>query len=374
MIRVCFSRRNTAGENSAAWARAVEMIPSDGAQLVLPAGEFHHNGLELNGKSRVTIVGGDGDMAKSARTRLLCDNPEAHGIHLRDVANVTVVGIYSNHSVPSARNYAAFATTSFLEVTFDRVTTWLGEPWGHVSGSDIGVLFTTEGRNSGGPKLTNSTLMQHRGAGLVIFGASDTWDVQEASIFDNAFMDNSGAGIYIGDWTGGMYISRNSMWHNGCGVLCFGAAPGATHDVFLTANIIDMSLRANFYSENVDSGHLRSNWFSHAGQAGEAYNIDVVGSNTDYMPVWEVSDNSILSVFGGVRFTLNEARIHNNTIKGANNGHAGVLLTEASADVSVMANYLKGHTPTVDDRGTGNQIANNAEFGPKRPPNGPGTN
>lgn len=363
-IPVAFRTWQTPAQNSAAWATAVNAIPPNGARLILPDGEFHHQGLSMVEKVNTTIVGGGGDPAKSHRTRLFCDRPGLHALHISQARNVHVTGFFSGHTQPSHPGIAAIAVTDFFEVTIDRVSTWEGDLWGTVSKSRNGLLLRAIAAMSGGAKITNCTFMQHPEHGIYLLGTSDAADIQETSIFDNVLMDNPGIAMYYGDYTAGTYVSRNSLWGNGLGIKCESTTAGACHDVFLTANIVDMSTYQNFLAINVDSGHLKSNWFSWAGWEGEdVYNIEVIGMNTAYPPPWEISDNTILSpVGGGIHFAMFEGRIHNNTIKGQAVNRPGVRLAETTADVSVMANWIKGHSPAIQNLSAANFTDGNALF------------
>jgi hypothetical protein len=165
-----------------------------------------------------------------------------------------------------------------------------------VSKSRNGLVLRAIAALSGGAKITNSTFMQHPEHGIYHRGTSNAADIQETSIFDNVLMDNPGIAMYYGDYTAGIYVSRNSMWGNSLGVKCESMTTGACHDVFLTENIVDMSIYQNFLAVNVDSDYLKLNWFSWAGWEGDdVYNIEVIGTNTNYPPPWEISDNIILS-------------------------------------------------------------------------------
>jgi hypothetical protein len=51
------------------------------------------------------------------------------------------------------------------------------------------------------------------------------------------------------------------MWNNGRAVYAPATIMGATRDIFIENNIIDCSASENIYVTNIDSGHIKSNWF-----------------------------------------------------------------------------------------------------------------
>jgi hypothetical protein len=57
-----------------------------------------------------------------------------------------------------------------------------------------------------------------------------------------------------------------------------------------------------------------------------------------------------------------EGCTQNNTIKGQSVKRPGVRLAEATADVSVMANWIKGHSPAIQNLSAANFTDGNALF------------
>jgi hypothetical protein len=350
MIPVLMTQENTAVENSLAWESALSALPAHGGTLILPDGELHHNGLELVSRQDVTVRGEGG---RGLRTSLVCDDPRKSGLSVRDCKRITLSGFYSGHSVPSDQTAGAISLHNFSDVTLDSLSTWKGQMWGEVSNSYNGVVLFSD-TVSGIIKVINCTLNQHTGTGLYI-QAPESGIIAELYIFDNVLMDNSGVGMQFVGTVAGVYVSRNSMWHNGTGIKSVRA-----YDIFLTENIVDSSINENFLAQNSHSGHLKANWFS---WNENGVNVDVSGQIGDVVPIWEISDNIFLSKSGpGLRFGLYEARIHNNTIKGHGVQGPGIVLTESSKHVSVLLNWIKGHSPPIQDLGTSNVTNINSIF------------
>jgi hypothetical protein len=349
-VDVQLKETNTPEQNTQAWNNAVASLKEHDA-LVLPRGEFFHTGLTLKGRQHITI----GQLVPSTnQSTKLISVTSAPSLLIQNSQNIEVSGLYFGHASPADTGALVLANTGMI--TIDKVSTWESNELRVPSNSQHGLVMWADAGAFGWIRIINSTFNSHPGAGIYVHGKAGTAILAEIYCYDNVIMDNAGAGLMVVDSVAGLYFSRNSMWNNGTGVHLSSSAPGVLHDIFLTENIVDSSRSINFLAENVTSGHLKSNWFSRSNST----NIVITGATDDYFPPWEISDNTILSVQDGIVFGLDEARIHNNTIKG--NVGTGITLTSTARDVSVLMNYLKGHDVPITDSGTNNQVLMNPTF------------
>lgn len=341
----------TAAQNTAAWENLIDAIPSTGGTILIPSGEYEHEGLVID-QHHVTVRG-DINPNLSGKVRLVCTLDDVDSLIITNVNQVSICGVWVGHSVNTEEGIAAIRASGYGRLILRDVSTAVPDG---LPVSYAGVVLESVGSESFISFIEDCDITGHPGYGILLQGSAANRRVGETLVSNSTILDNELAGIAIKDYVYGVYIRSGVTlgFRNGHDIhIDVSADDNRTRDIFIGPGVIlDAADGSSIEGSNATSVHIIGNWISSAGFAlsdDDAWGIDLL---TDSIG-WVIKDNIIThNRGGGVRFAGTHSHIENNYFL-QNGGLAapsvGLHLLNGSQGVAYGSNKFLLHDVAYDD-------------------------
>jgi hypothetical protein len=352
-----FKPTNSAAVNTTAWNNMMAAIPPAGEMISFPPGDYHHNGLVVNGKSNLHLFG-QGGVGPTGATQLICNASGVDSLCFVGSMTPLIQNLWLGHNVSNSRS--ALALESCWGPRVDNISTWVSG-----TGSWNGLLLNGVSADGYLAWISHCKFVGHLGTAALLQGAGPAQRIGDTTI-TNCLFAGSSEGVRLGDYVFGLFINNTQVQDCTCGINIAPSMADTTVDVRMIGVIVDDNDAVGIRSIRSNRLTIMDSWIGGTGQAAgvNAWGIEINASTDSYCEVKSCKIGGNMG--GGIRHAGQKALISDNFLYlnglGAGAGGKGIELTATSQFNMLRDNYFDGQTVQVNNLGVNNDISGHSPW------------